>query len=135
MATPQEKSVELRMRLARDKMQLARKLVDDRYFNDAISKAYYAMFYASKAILLSLGEDPHKHKGVVSLYGKKVARVGLSDPKYGRVLASMERLRIDADYNEQYFATEAEARNAVLDAEDFVNQAQETLKKIQTRGE
>lgn len=135
MATPQEKSIELRMQIARDKLGIAHELLEHQHFNDVISKAYYAMFYASKAILLALGEDPHKHKGVINLFGKKVAKVGLSDARYGRILASMERLRIDADYNEQYFATEIEARNAVGEAEDFVNQAQETLKKIQTRGE
>lgn len=134
MATPQEKSIELRMRIARDKLEIARELAENRHFNDAISKAYYAMFYASKAILLALGEDPHKHKGVVNLFGKRVARVGLSDLRYGRVLATTARMRIDADYNEQYFATEEEAHDAVRNAQDFVNEAQETLKKIQTRG-
>ncbi len=134
MATPQEKSIALRMRLARDKLGIAQELLGNQHFNDAISKAYYAMFYASKAILLALGEDPHKHEGVVNLFGKRVAKVGLSDPRYGRALASAERMRIDADYNEQYFATLEEARNALREAENFVDEAQETLKRIQTRG-
>ncbi len=134
MATEKEKSINLRLTIARDKLNVARELSQSKHYNDTISKAYYAMFYASKALLLALGEDPHKHKGVVSMFGSQIAKVGLTDTRYGRTLANAERLRRDADYNEQYVATKQEAEGAVRDAEDFVNEAQEILKKIKARG-
>jgi uncharacterized protein (UPF0332 family) len=67
MDAKQLESIHLRTDLARDKLELARKLTADGYYNDAVSKAYYAMFYASRALLLAVGQDPHKHTGVVSL--------------------------------------------------------------------
>ena len=130
MATAQEKQIELRLTLARDKLGVARELFQNAHYNDAVSKAYYAMFYASKAVLLALGEDPHRHKGVVTFFGEKIAKVGLTDPRYGRTLANAQRLREDADYNEQYFATREEADRAIRDAEDLVREAQVILAKI-----
>ena len=70
MDAKQLESIHLRMGLAQDKLLLARRLTADGYYNDAVSKAYYAMFYASRALLLAVGRDPHKHTGVVSLFGE-----------------------------------------------------------------
>ncbi|MCI0476823.1 MAG: HEPN domain-containing protein, partial [Anaerolineales bacterium] len=123
-----------RMALARDKLKVARVLFESEHYSDAVSKAYYAMFYASKALLFALGEDPHKHQGVVSMFGKKIVKVGLTHPRYGRTLAIAQQLREEADYSDEYRATRENAEDAIRDAEDFVNEAQETLKKIQVRG-
>lgn len=130
MAKTQKGDVELRMNIARDKLKIARELFERNHYNDTVSKAYYATFYASKAVLLALGEDPHRHKGVVTFFGQKIVKVGLTDPRYGRTLANAQRLREDADYNESYVATKEEAEQAIRDAEDFVNEAQEILKRI-----
>jgi uncharacterized protein (UPF0332 family) len=134
MAQTQQDRIEARMVLAREKLKVARVLFESGHYNDTVSKAYYAMFYASKALLLALGEDPHKHQGVVSMFGKKIAKVGLTHPRYGRTLAVAQQLREEADYRDDYKATRADSEDAIRDAEDFVNEAQETLKKIQARG-
>jgi uncharacterized protein (UPF0332 family) len=134
MALSKQEHIEARMAIAREKIDAARLLVENKLYNDAVSTAYYAMFYASKALLLALGEDPHKHQGVISLFGDRIAKVGLSDPKYGRMLKKAKELREDADYEDFFRATKQQAENAIRNADDFVNQAQETLKKIQTRG-
>ncbi len=69
--------INARMNIAKDKLVVAADLIADGHYDDAVSRAYYAMFYASKALLLAVGEDPHKHKGVVTLFGKRFAKLGL----------------------------------------------------------
>lgn len=123
-------SVRLRMALAQEKLVIAQDLLTAGYYNDAVSKAYYAMFYASKALLLAVGEDSHKHTGVVALFGKHFVKTGLADSRYGRILAIARRLREECDYNERKRATEDEAKLAITEAEDFVQKAQETLQKL-----
>jgi len=118
------------MKLARDKLTVARDLIDAGHYNDAVSKAYYAMFYAGKSLLLVLGEDPVKHEGVVSLFGERIAKVGLADPKYGRTLRLMKRLREKSDYDEETWMTKEQAEDALGDAQDFVRTAQGILKKL-----
>lgn len=38
---------------------------------DAVSRAYYAMFHASRAILFSKGMKAKTHRGTISLFGEK----------------------------------------------------------------
>ncbi|MCX7840059.1 MAG: HEPN domain-containing protein [Anaerolineae bacterium] len=135
MKLSQQEHIQARMAIARDKLLSARDLLERGHYNDAISRAYYAMFYASKALLLALGEDPHKHVGVVSLYGERIVKIGLTDPKYGTLLRDAKKWREQADYEDLFRATREQADSAIRNAEDFVREAQETLKKIQSRGE
>lgn len=133
MEENQLESVKLRMRLAEEKLNVARHLLAGEHYNDVVSKAYYAMFYASKSLLLALGEDPHKHKGVVALFGQHFVKVGLTDPKYGRTLAIAKRLREECDYDEHKRATKEEAQTAIADAEGFVRETQKLLRQLLTR--
>lgn len=131
-ALPMHKAqeVEARLAIAEDKLRAARKLFEEAFYNDTISKAYYAMFYASKALVLQLGLDLHKHKGVISLYGQRIAHIGLTDPKYGHVLSRYLDLRLDADYEVAFRATREEAEEAIRAAEDFLAEARRTLTRL-----
>lgn len=45
------------LELAEDKLNHARRIFEIGLFDDAVSRAYYAMFYAAKAALLAEGVD------------------------------------------------------------------------------
>ena len=47
--------------LADEKIVVAQKLLELDYFDDAISRAYYGMFYAAKAALMSIDVDTKTH--------------------------------------------------------------------------
>ncbi len=130
MVLDKREHIKARMAMAHDKLSTARDLMEKNHYNDAISRAYYAMFYASKAVLLALGEDPHKHEGVVSAFGERVAKVGLSDPKFGTLLSNAKGLREEADYEDFFHATKEQTENAIRNAEDFVGEAENVLKRI-----
>jgi len=130
MKEAQLESVRLRMAIAEEKLVVARDLLVAGHYNDVVAKAYYAMFYASRALLFAVGEDPVKHTGVITLFGKHFVKVGLTDPRYGRTLAIAKRLREECDYNERKRATEEEAKLAIADAEDFVRESQSILEKL-----
>ena len=134
MTFNKQEHVQARMAMAREKLSSARDLLIDAHYNDAVSRAYYAMFYASKALLLALGEDPHKHEGVVSMFGERIAKVGLSDPKYGTLLRDAKDLREDADYGDFFHATQEQAADALRKADEFVDESEAILQRIQTRG-
>lgn len=129
MDARQLESIQLRLGLARDKLILARKLTVDGYYNDAVSKAYYAMFYAGRALLLAVGEDPHKHTGVVSLFGEYFVKTGKTDARFGRTLAVAKRLREESDYDERKHATKEEAEQAIADADEFIREVQRLLEE------
>jgi len=39
------------MERAGEKLEVARSLLEDGFYSDAVSRAYYAMFYAARALL------------------------------------------------------------------------------------
>ena len=45
MAKVTKGDVSVRMKIANDKLAVARFLLEKEYYNDTVSKAYYAMFY------------------------------------------------------------------------------------------
>jgi uncharacterized protein (UPF0332 family) len=68
---------------ARNALSASEALVSQELFDDAISRAYYAMFYAAKALLIRDGVSAGaKHSAVVSAFGRKYAKKGKIEPRY-----------------------------------------------------
>src|SRR5881396_1549966 len=104
---------------ARTEIAAARHLAEGGFAAQAISRAYYAAFYAAEAALLALGVTRSKHAGVVSAFRQRVVREGGVDPDIGTALAALFRLRLDADDGPGPL-TAAQAESAIVDAERFV---------------
>jgi uncharacterized protein (UPF0332 family) len=58
------------MRRAERSLRSARNLLDDGDHDFAISRAYYAMFYAATAALLSQNIKRSKHSGVIAAFAQ-----------------------------------------------------------------
>lgn len=125
-----QEQIEIRWMLAEEKFKVAQELYMQNHWRDTISKAYYAMYYASKAMLLELGMDPHKHQGVISFVNQHIVRVGFSNPKYGKTLEDAFKARQDADYKYDFVPTEKNAADAIHNAEAYLAEAKEILPKL-----
>lgn len=66
---------------------------------DAASKIYYAMFYATKALLTAEGIDVVKHSAVESAFGYHFAKPGRIDPRFHKMLMNARKIREIADYD------------------------------------
>lgn len=114
--------------LARSEEELAaaRTLAREDFAAQAMSRAYFAAFYAAEAALLSLGAARSKHSGVVSAFARLVVKEGGLDPESGRLLRSLFERRNYADYGGGPVpASEAEA--AIADARSFVRAVRDWL--------
>jgi uncharacterized protein (UPF0332 family) len=98
----------------------ARLLVDNGFGAQAVSRAYYAAFYAAEDALAHLGETRSRHSGVVSAVGRLLVRERGVDERAGRLLRSLFERRSQADYGLAEVPSE-EARRAVDDAEVVVD--------------
>ena len=94
-------------------------MVTNGFTAEAISRAYYAAFYAAEAALLSLGETRSKHAGVISAFGDLVVRQRRLDVSAGKVLVSLFDRRNQADYGTTV-VPEGPALSAIADAERFL---------------
>jgi uncharacterized protein (UPF0332 family) len=59
---------------ARRELAAARLLADNGFGAQAVSRSYYAAFYAAEAALLSIRETRSKHSGVIAAVGALLVR-------------------------------------------------------------
>lgn len=100
---------------SRQELAAARLLCDNGFPAQAISRSYYAAFYAAEAALLRVGEVRSKHAGVIAAVGKLLVVERGLDPRAGRLLRSLFERRSRADYEAEAVPAEEGAR-AVDDA-------------------
>jgi uncharacterized protein (UPF0332 family) len=115
------------LRKARDKVRVAAALLRDGEWEDAVSRAYYAAFHAAQAVLLTEGQHPHSHQGLLTLFSLLLVKTGKFEKKWGRLLANLKDDREAGDYEVFAWLDEETARRAVREAEEFVSEVQRYL--------
>jgi len=103
-----------------EELAAARLLAGKGFEAQAVSRAYFAAFFAAEAALLALGETRSKHSGVVSAFVHLLVRGGQLDEEIGRLLRSLFERRNEADYSPVDVPAE-EADAAIRDAERVVD--------------
>jgi uncharacterized protein (UPF0332 family) len=102
-------------------LSAAEALMSMQLFDDAISRAYYAMFYAVKALLIRDGiAAGSKHSAVVAAFGREYAKTAKIDPLYHRMLIEDFEWRQKADYDVFWHADRETAQGRLEDARKFV---------------
>lgn len=111
---------------AEQTLKASRVLIDGGYFGDAVSKVYYAMFYAARALLVQNDIIRHKHAAIISAIGQFFVKKGKLDAKFHQSLIAAFEDREMADYNIAWNATVDEAERRFLSAAKFIKE----IKKI-----
>ena len=91
-------TIEGYLNAATDSLDAAELLLLVGYPGIAASRAYYAMFYVAEAFLLQQEQEYRKHAGVVSAFGRDVAKVGIVPQIFHRYLIDGQTARLLADY-------------------------------------
>jgi uncharacterized protein (UPF0332 family) len=104
-------------------------LYSEKYTDFATSRAYYAMFYAAEALLLSKGLSFSSHSAVTAAFGKEFAKTGLIPVKFHRDLLDVERLRNVGDYDVGPSITPEKASEVLQRAAEFLQTVQEYLSR------
>ena len=118
---------------AEEKLEAAEYLLRGGFNNDAVSRAYYSMFYSARA-LLSLKEIyPKAHKGVITNFGLEFVKKGFVEDVYGHALSHAKDRREVADYDFEKNIGKEEAESIVEDAEKFLVRIKEAINAIQKK--
>lgn len=120
--------VNLRMRLASEKLRVAKLLFRNEEYRDVISRAYYSIFYATKAFLLNQGQDPSSHKGVDIIFHRFCATHNKPTAEFAKILSLMRQARLNADYKEKVRITKEDAKEAIDMAQSFLKEIRNLLK-------
>lgn len=103
----------------------ARLLLDHELYNNACSRAYYAMFTAARAILEERGgislEALKRHATVLQMFSLHFIKNGPLGGETGALLARPSRLRGIADYDDAPVGAD-QARQAITMMEQFLSE-------------
>lgn len=106
----------------------ARSLLEQGFFDIAVSRAYYAMFYASEAALLARGVAFSRHSGVIAAFNRELVRPGLLPRAAYEALHRAFDARNRVDYGENVVTRDAASRQ-IEAAEAFVAQIHDLLRR------
>jgi uncharacterized protein (UPF0332 family) len=108
----------------------AQLLLDNTDFDSSVSRSYYAMFYAAEALLMTKDLKFSSHKGVLSAFGQHFVKTGLFPKEVQRKLQKAFDERQRSDYSFQPGVNQADARQILQDAREFVDQAKKYLQGV-----
>ncbi len=109
-----------RLDRTRQHLKSARDLLAAEDFADSVSRSYYSIFQAARALLATEGLESRKHSGVVSLFNRHFVKPGRVDKQIGAILKDAWRQRELADYSDIAEFSRDEAERLLRDAEAFV---------------
>lgn len=105
--TDQNKRLNLATELERatESLRAADHLLSGQFRNDAVSRLYYFVFHAIRALLFSKGLEPRSHEGMLRLFGSEFVKPGIFLPGDSHLIAQLMKFREEADYNADYIFT------------------------------
>jgi len=115
------------LRKAETSLQAAKLLAGQGFYEIAVSRSYYVMFYVAQAFLLGDGLSFSKHSAVIAAFGQHFARNGRVPVELHRHLIEAAEQRNIGDYDLEPNLTLADAERQLARAEQFVNLAHSSL--------
>ncbi|MBI3753481.1 MAG: HEPN domain-containing protein [Deltaproteobacteria bacterium] len=107
----------------------AKLLIEDKDYESAVSRAYYAMFYAAEALLLTKEMSFSSHKAVLSAFGEQFVKTGIFTKDFSKTLTRAFEKRQIGDYEFTFTVTEEEANELLIEAEHFIVSVSQYLTK------
>lgn len=105
---------------AKETINVAKLCFENGHYKDAINRAYYAAFYAVKAVLALDNIDFKRHKDVVAAFNRDYIASGMYEKEIGRLLSRLQKKRENSDYDDFYIASKEEAEDQIKFAEQIV---------------
>jgi uncharacterized protein len=116
---------------ARDALRVAAAALGLGIRRDAMSRTYYAVFHAARALLLLEGLEPKTHGGVARMVGEHLVRAGKLDAHSGLVVTRLQAYRQASDYSYVFEIDEADAKMELMAAEAFVERASKAVEAFE----
>ncbi len=98
-------------------------MLQQKFPDFAVARAYYALFYTAEALLLSVGLRFTKHSAVHAAFGEQFAKTRRLNPKFHQYLLEAFDQRLLADYETGEHTTPQAATEIIARAEEFLTAA------------
>ena len=108
------------LQAARRALKAAAVNLEQGFFEVAINRAYYAIFYAASGLLWTRGISRSKHSGVISAFRQHFVKPGLIETEYSDLYGDVMDARLDSDYELAHVVDQTAAQHRLDDARRFV---------------
>lgn len=116
-----------RLDKAEERIKAAEYLLKEGFYQDSISRSYYGMYHAAKALLEQEDITAKTHSGLIRMIGKEFVKTGKIEESLGKAFSMAEEDRETADYNIEIDFDREEAKERLEDAKRFLEKAKEIL--------
>ena len=108
-------------------LSAAKILFDSTLYEDSISRCYYSILHAAKAVLLTHGIRVESHDAVKRLFGREMIKSGLIEREYAIILREEQDERLLADYDVTYAPDKELIKERIADAERFIRRMEQYI--------
>ena len=114
-----------RISRAEEDLVTSKLLLDKGSYRISLNRSYYAIFHAIRAVNILDGFDSSKHSGVIANFNHNYIKKGVFDKSLSLTIKKASKYREQADYEDFFEATKADASEIYNLAFMFV----ETIKR------
>lgn len=123
--------ISYKLQKAAQALKEARLLIDNKMPDTAVSRMYYASFYAVNALLVSYDFNPKTHSGVKSIFNKEFILTHKLQERFSDFYTFLMAKRFEADYDDFVFINEKTVEKLLTETTEFVQAVVVLVKKEQ----
>ena len=122
-----EDYIKYRIHRAKETIEEVRTHIENRYWNTAINRMYYACFYAVSALLAKAGIDVSSHSGIRQKFGEHFVKTGIIDRDLAKHFTELSGKRHKGDYNDFYDYDEESVLRLYPASQRFIEEIEKLL--------
>lgn len=115
---------------ARAKLTTAKTNFDNEQYDDAVSRAYYGVFHAVSAVLLSKGLHFSSHSQTIGSFNKEFVKTGKFPASFSKIIKKLFEERQTGDYDIQSYLDADIAEEDLDEAEKILGACEKYLAKV-----
>lgn len=125
----QDDLIEHRFRIAKEDLDTAYLLLNEKQYRGANNRAYYSIYHTIDAILSIEGIAFKRHKDTLAYFNKQYIATEIFPREMGRKIIKAEEIRHASDYDTFYIASKEVTAQQIQTAEQMVKLVGEYLEK------
>lgn len=115
-----------RLNKAKETLETAKMIFNDgKDCTSANNRAYYAIFYAIRAVLAIDEIDFKRHKDVLAYFNKEYVNKEKFPKMIGRKISQAQRIREDSDYDDDYEPSLEKTEQQINTAQELIDLVEE----------
>jgi hypothetical protein len=98
-------------------------------YDSSVSRSYYAMLYATQALLLTKSLSVSSHRGIIAVFGEHFIKTGIFSRETGKKLNRAFEKRQIGDYKHTFVITKEEASEVLENGREFLTEVVDYLQE------